>query len=82
MKLVIDLFTEADGKTWDLGRVQGTVAFAAYLLTMTWAYVWRGQAFDPQAVGIGLAAVMAGYGGMIWMKGKEQNASVSDKPRV
>ena len=71
MKFLTDLFTETDGTTWDLGRVQGTIAFATYLVYAGWAYVVKGQVFDPQAVGIGIAALMAGYGGMIWAKGKE-----------
>lgn len=70
-KFFRDLFTEADNTTFDLGRVQGTLAFASYLFYAFWAYVIKGQSFDPQTAGIGLAAVMAGYGGMIWMKGKE-----------
>ena len=70
-KFFTDLFTEADGVTWDLGRVAGTVAFLQYLGYGLYAYVFKGQVFDPQASGLGLAALMAGYGGMIWAKAKE-----------
>lgn len=76
-KFVRDLFTEADNETWDLGRVQGTVAFAAYLVALLIATA-QGK-FEAQAAGIGLAAVMAGYGGMIFLKGKE--ASSAEKPK-
>lgn len=79
MKFIRDLFTESDNTTWDLGRVQGTIAFGSVLFAMLWAYIVRGQNFDPQSVGIGIAALMAGYGGMIYLKGKEQPATPAVK---
>lgn len=75
MKFIRDLFTESDGTTWDLGRVQGTVAFASFLGAALWAYIIRGQMFDPQALGIGIGAVMGAYGLMIKLKGSEPSAT-------
>lgn len=71
-KFFKDLFTESDGETWDLGRVQGTIAFAVYLSVSFWAYSVQGQKFDGQNFGVGLAAVMVGYGGMVMLKDKER----------
>lgn len=76
-KLITDLFTESDNETWDLGRVQGTIAFGCFLFYSFWAYVVRNQTFDPQTFGIGFGAVATGYGAMIWMKGKEQAAATT-----
>jgi hypothetical protein len=76
MKFFRDLFTESDGTTWDLGRVQGTIAFATFLGLSIFAYAIKGQPFDPQAWGIGFGAVSAAYGAMIWMKDKEKGKVV------
>lgn len=80
MKFFRDLFTEADGKTWDLGRVQGTIAFATFLGLSVYAYCWKGQTFDPSAWGIGFGAVAAAYGAMIWMKDKEKGKDDHHNP--
>ena len=66
-----DLFTESDNETWDVGRLQWAVGTIVYFALSAYAYVWKGQPFDPIAWGTGFGAVMAGGGGMVWMKGKE-----------
>jgi hypothetical protein len=71
VKFIRDLFTESDGTTWDLGRVQGTIGFATFLLLSTYAYTWKGDKFDPQTWGIGFGAVVTAYGAMILLKDKE-----------
>lgn len=71
MKFIADLFTESDGKTWDLGRFQWFVGTIVFFALSIFAYTWKGQAFEPVTWGGGLAAVLAAGGGMIWMKGKE-----------
>jgi len=80
MKFIRDLFTESDGKTWDLGRVQGTIGFATFLGLSVFAYIVKGQAFDPATWGAGFGAVVAAYGAMIWMKDKEQEHKKEGKP--
>jgi hypothetical protein len=72
MKFVRDLFTEADGATWDLGRVQGTVGFVTFLALSVFSYGIKGDKFDPQTWGIGFGAVTAAYGAMILLKDKEK----------
>lgn len=71
MKFIKDLFTESDNTTWDLGRVQGTAAFASVIAMMFWVYVVKGQTFDALAVCGGIGGMLAAYGAMIRLKGKE-----------
>ncbi len=65
------MFTEADGKTWDLGRMQWFVGTAVFFALSLWAYGWNNQPFDPVLWGTGFGAVLMAGGGMIWAKGKE-----------
>lgn len=71
MKFIRDVFTEADGTTWDLGRFQWFVGTVVYFGLSGFAYVVKGQAFEPVTWGAGLAAVLAAGGGMVWMKSHE-----------
>lgn len=71
MNFILNLFTEADGKTWDLGRFQWFVGTVVFFGLSGWAYIFHGQAFDPVAWGGGLAAVLGSGGAMLWMKSKE-----------
>lgn len=71
MNLLLNLFAEADNKTWDFGRLQWFVGTLVYFGLSLYAYCWKGQPFDPVMWGTGFASVMAGGGAMIWMKGKE-----------
>jgi len=71
MSFVKNLFTEADGVTWDLGRLQWFVGTVVYFGLSGYVYVFKAQAFDPVAWGAGFAAVLAAGGGMVWMKSKE-----------
>lgn len=66
------LLTQADNETWDVGRVQWAIGVAVYFLLSAFAYVYKGQPFDPMAWGTGFGAVMAGGGGMIWLKRSEE----------
>lgn len=79
MNLLYNLFAEADNKTWDLGRLQWFVGTVVFFSLSVYAYWWNKQVFDPVLWGTGFASVMAGGGAMLWMKGKEQDASVSDR---
>ena len=72
MKLIRDLFTEADNETWDFGRVQAAIFAGAFLACSFNAYIIRGQLFDPQTFGIGLGSITLALGGMIAWKDKEK----------
>lgn len=71
MKFIRDVFTEADDATWDLGRFQWFVGTVVYFCLSGWAYIVKGQVFEPVTWGAGLAAVLAAGGGMVWMKSHE-----------
>lgn len=72
MRFVTDLFTEADGKTWDLGRVQGTIGFATFLALAVYSVVVKGAPFNAQEFGIGFGSVSLAYGAMVMLKDKEK----------
>lgn len=72
MKFLRDLFTEADGTTWDAGRIMWALGFFAFIGLAVMAYAVNKQDFDPVAFGTGLGLVLASGGGMIWMKDKEK----------
>jgi hypothetical protein len=60
-------FTESDNVTWDMGRTMWFVSVIAFLYKMI-----TNADFDPNSTGIGLSALLAGGGGMIWLKSKER----------
>lgn len=72
MKILRDLWCEADNQTWDLGRVLGTVGFLQYFFTGSWSVIFHGDKFDWQASGIGVASMFAGFGALIYFKDKEK----------
>lgn len=71
MKFIRDAFTESDGVTWDLGRFQWFVGTVVFFGLSAFAYIFKGQPFEPVTWGAGFAAVLAAGGGMVWMKSKE-----------
>lgn len=71
MKFLLDCFSESDGKTWDVGRIQWFAGTVCFFGLSGWAYIFKGQAFDPVTWGAGLIAVLGSGAGMIWLKGKE-----------
>lgn len=60
-KLIRDILTDYDGTTYDTGRVLGVTVIAVMLLCEA-AAVYRSGAFDVQAFGTGMAAVLAALG--------------------
>lgn len=72
MKFIRDVFTEADGVTWDLGRLQWFVGTVVFFALSGFAYMIRGQVFDPVAWSTGFAGSLVAGGGMVWMKSKEK----------
>ncbi|MCA1995714.1 MAG: amino acid ABC transporter substrate-binding protein [Armatimonadetes bacterium] len=63
-----DLFTTADGVSWDVGRVLWALAVCWFLGLSTYAVVGNAQPFDPISWGTGLAAVLAAGGAALWAK--------------
>ncbi len=61
------LFTGADNKTYDLGRVLWAKASLAFVFLSGWEILHGGH-FDPMAWGGGMAAVLAAGGAALGMK--------------
>ena len=61
-----DLFTEADGRTFDLKRALWALGVVWFMACETYA-VAQGQAFDPQGTAIGLGGLIAAGGAAIAM---------------
>ena len=66
-----DLFTEADGHTFDLKRALWALGVLWFMAAETYA-VAQGQAFDPQGVAIGLGGLIAAGGVAIAMNRKAE----------
>lgn len=61
MRLVRDILTDYDNKTYDTGRC--LAVFVVLSLTiMQGVALWRGQPFSPMEYGSGVAAVIACLG--------------------
>lgn len=71
MNFILNLFTEADGKTWDLGRFQWFIGTVIFFALSGWAYGIHKQVFDPVAWSAGFSASLLAGGGMLWAKSKE-----------
>ena len=53
---------------WDLGRIMGFKSITAFNVSFLWAVFKLHTVPDWSALGVGLAAVMAGAGALIGMK--------------
>ncbi len=68
MKLLKDLFYGIGNESADLARVMAFWAVASYSFAFLWALVKTGATLDFSALGVGLAAVLAGAGALIAAK--------------
>lgn len=66
------LFTERDNATPDLKRVLWAVGVLWFMGCETYA-VFKGQAFDPEHVALGLGGLIAAGGGALAMNRKNEN---------
>lgn len=73
-KLIQDLFTSADGTTWEWASIQGALGFIAYLVFSTYHYIVLKQPFDPVQFGTGTGAIAAATGAHKLLSGKADNA--------
>jgi len=62
------LLTGADNETHDFMRWIGLGGALAALVLQVYVVVWRGQAFDLQAFGIGMGALCASVGAALGLK--------------
>ena len=66
-RLLIELLTERDNDTFDIGRVLAALTIVVFLGLSVYTTVNTGK-FDAQEFGIGAGSVFAGLGGYIAMK--------------
>ena len=71
MRFLKDLFTEADGRTFDLKRALWALGILWFMACETYA-IARGQAFDPQGTAVGLGGLIAAGGAAIAMNRKAE----------
>jgi hypothetical protein len=68
-----DLFTESDGRTFDLKRALWAAGVVWFMACETYA-ISRGQAFDPQGTAVGLGGLIAAGGAAIAMNRKSETS--------
>jgi hypothetical protein len=61
VKLLRDILTDYDSRTYDTGRVLAVFCVLSLTLMQAWA-VYKGGTFDAMAYGGGVAAVVASLG--------------------
>lgn len=67
MGFISNILTGKDNKTHDFGRVAGAASLLTGLGLEIYA-VYKGQPFDMQAFGIGVAAMATGIGALLKLK--------------
>lgn len=74
VKFLRDLFSTADNKAWEIGRVlTGLGAFS--MIGLQIFAVVKGQPFSPSEFGLGFGGLAAGTGGLIAMKDRARTNS-------
>jgi hypothetical protein len=71
-KFISDIFTEVDNVTWDLTKVLAAISIIAAIGLSVVAVAYKGQVFNMQEYGTGIAALFAGVGVALGMK-KDSN---------
>lgn len=74
-KIITDLFTGLDGKTWAIGRVYSLPMLLAGL-SLPFFAILRGQTLDLLSVG----GLFAGLGGGIWALIRGTNSTEPEPP--
>lgn len=75
MKCVKDCFTERDNQTIDLKRLLWAAGTLWFMAQDSFAVLWKGQAFDPQATGIGLTGIITAGGAAVLMGARSENSA-------
>lgn len=78
LKLLKDLFTEADGVTFDMKRLLWALGVLWFMATETYAVAAKGLVFDPLATATGLAGLIAAGGAAIAMNRRGEGGG--DRP--
>ena len=72
MKFIKDIFTLANGEDFDIGRIVGFAGAVTFIYLSIFAVVVKGQAFDPQAWGMGFGLLITGIGAALMLKHKTE----------
>lgn len=65
--MLMDWFTEADGKSFDVVRLLYVGGVVSYIAMSVWALA-KGQQWQPEAYGYGFAATLVGGGAAIGIR--------------
>lgn len=77
--IVNQLLTGKDGYTHDVVRWLAVLCVVEALALVAYAVIWRGQAFDLQAFGIGCGALFVSVGAALKLK-SDTEPDPKDKP--
>jgi len=62
------MFTEVDNKTFDLSKILAALSVVTSLILSVYSVVWRGDSFDVNSYGMGMAALFAGTAALLRFK--------------
>jgi hypothetical protein len=62
------MFTEVDNKTFDLSKILAALSVVTSLILSVYSVVWRGDSFDVNSYGMGMAALFAGTAALLKFK--------------
>jgi hypothetical protein len=62
------MFTEVDNKTFDLSKILAALSVVTSLILSIYSVVWRGDSFDVNSYGMGMAALFAGTAALLRFK--------------
>ncbi len=66
-QMLLDWFTESDGKTFDVVRLLYVLGVLSYIGMSIWS-LFRGQHWEPEQYGYGFAATLVGGGAAIGIR--------------
>ncbi|MBA0014156.1 MAG: hypothetical protein H0Z53_00820 [Nitrosospira sp.] len=77
-KVCRDWFTETNNLTHDPVRALAAGVILAGVILVVYSVVWRGEKFDVQTFGIGMASLFAGVGAALGLKKESTHAQGKD----
>lgn len=80
-KFFIDLFTGKDNYTWDLGRIMWCIGTFVYFAISLYS-LYLGNPIDLLNWATGFGAILAGGGGMIFLKNSGEPNIKPDEQKI
>lgn len=75
-EVIKNALTEADNRTWDIGRILATGAFLVGIGLSIYSVVWNKQIFNLAEFGTGIGVMIVSVGGYIGLK-KEKTVTTT-----